>query len=273
MPETTQLPDGEYKLAKFMGSMTEGALAVDADGSGATIPPGVVEGMSVKHMMGLGLAKEDAILIRSLIMEVPETSRLRLKEIEIKLERGEDQRLHVTQIGPYDELQGAIIANAALSRTGEKVPEIEALKHVGHEGADIIQQNAIDALKQHLPYRFRLDEEAPPLSNTSSLVHRALQSFIGGADESVKYLEFVSRKEPEDLTDTRVRNVHHIDEINVYVPSNGKLPPPLKKLVNNTNAKECKNGDSLDHYSITGEALRLVQQLAQRSGGKGYVQY
>lgn len=270
MPETTQLPDGEYKLAKFMGSMTEGALAVDADGSGATIPPGVVEGMSVKHMMGLGLAKEDAILIRSLIMEVPETSRLRLKEIEIKLERGEDQRLHVTQIGPYDELQGATIATAALSRTGEKVPEIEALKHVGHEGADIIQQNAIDALKQHLPYRFRLDEEAPPLSNTSSLTLRALKEFIGKDKDSIRLLECVSRHESQDGTELGDSHIHQLEAVNVYVPIGVALPEALQELVTKSKATHHEEGSS-GHYEISGDVLRDLSIKASHAGGRGYV--
>ncbi len=272
MPESSQIPEGEYKLGKFMGSTSEAVFSADPDGSGQAMPHALVEGMSVKRMKGVGLAKEDAILIRSLISEVPEALRYRLRQMDITLKRGEDQRLHVTQIGPIDEIQGAWVADAAATRTGERIPEIEALKHVGDEGASIVQQNVVDLLKQHLPYRFRLDEEAPPLSHTSSLVLKALRELVGDDEQSKLLLEFVSRKEPQDMTDERVRHVHQIEEINVYVPMDQKLPEPLQELVNKTQAEHV-NGGVLEHYSIKDDALRLVLQLAQRSGGRGYIEH
>lgn len=133
--------------------------------------------LSVQDMMETGIAEKDAIFIFSLHEELKENLEIRMNNLEVELQKGLDDKLHVTTIHPIDEKQAGDLLETIRYRDREDIdfPEVRAMRIQGEAGETyIIDEAATQVLKEHMPYRFALSsfvtaDEAAGMSMTGEV--------------------------------------------------------------------------------------------------------
>ncbi len=232
MTETTQIPQGTWMLSKFMGT-------------------------SVKQMIGLGLSTEDAVFIESL--KWMNENKQSLRQMQLELVLGNDQKLHVSELHPLDGHQAAVLAQEACYPGEAQDPEIKAMQRIrGNEHISIIDAQVTEKLKKALPYHFTLSGEdfRPPLTRQDAAVYRALDALCDKDDVYRSQVDFVVRQ-GDDAT-------YRIEKIELY-PLGKHLSPTLKRITEMANAAVQQTEDEKSVIVIADDNLNDLRREALRN--------
>lgn len=231
MVETTQIPEGTWMLSKFIGA-------------------------SVKQMIGFGVATEDAVFIESL--KWLDEDKHQLRQMQLVLERGQDQKLHVSELHPVDEHQAVVLAEAARFPNQPTDPEIRAMRQIrGNAQIDIIDAQATEKLKATLPYHFTLAAEdfRPALTLQDSAVYKALSALYEKDDIYRSQVDFSVRPAGEGK--------YAIDKIELY-PAVNHLSPTLRKITEMANSPIEQTEATKSVIVIAGNNLEDLRREAPR---------